>query len=216
MQVQQNRKKTTKGSKSAQSDLNNPLSSQTQDQSQQQTAGNHQKWQENQEYTNLVVNEEKIEEFKSYSCSYQAQNLSLLLKVAEDHSKNSNRRELNIFCKDTAGTAQVLLESGKQLRGEGGEIEAPFAEEVQNQHLTGLLHKIDEYKRRIQSSNNFEIELGTYITPVGKLNRNHEDSVREPFELELEIKKRLLHPDSDLKVLLLTGEAGVGKSSFCK
>ena len=106
--------------------------------------------------------------------------------------------------------------SGHQLRGGGGDNENISTEEVQNQQLKGLLHKIDEYKRKIQGGRHFENELGTYMKPLGKLNRNYEDSMREPFELELELKKRLLNSDSDLKVALLSGEAGIGKSSFCK
>ena len=103
------------------------------------------------------------------------------------------------------------------MRGGGKSEEETSTKEVQDKHLTSLLHKIDEYKRKIQSCDNFENKLETYIKPLGKLNQ-HEDSVREPFELELEVKKILLSSDSSTEpqVLLLTGEAGIGKSSFCK
>ena len=113
MQVHQNRKKAAKASKSAQRDPKNPLSSLTQGQSQQQTAENHEKLQQSQKFTNLGMNVEKIEEFKSDSGSCQAQSISHVQKVLNTHSQTSHIR-VDISCTDATETEQILLESGRQ------------------------------------------------------------------------------------------------------
>mgnify|MGYP000856791752 FL=1 len=217
MQSQQSRPKIAKCSKSAQRDLKSALGGITQDQSGSQNAGNHYKPKKNEEFTNLRLNGEKIEEFERHSCSYQVQNMSHLSKITELRSKYSNTREDHISPKNTAEDGQILLESAKQLRG-GGENEETSMKEAQAQHLTSLRKKIDDYKIKFRNEKDFEKEFPTYIKPLGKLAHSHEDSENEVFELEFEIKKRLLNSDSasDPQVLLLTGEAGIGKSLFCK
>ena len=218
----QNRKSIEKTAKSSSKydrrDLKTPLGSFTQDQIQPQPAENYQHPLESEKFTNLGMNGKKLEEFESPHRPCQAQNISHLPKITELRTKHSDRRDEDISPQYPAESTHLLLASDRQLRG-GGKSEGTSKKEAQDKHLTSLLHKIDKYKIKIQGDTNFETELETYIKPLGKPDLNHEPLaclVREPFELELEIKKRLLDSESDLKVLLLTGEAGIGKSSFCK
>ena len=201
MQNQKSSKKTAKSSLTcAQRDLKHPLISLTQCQGQLQTVGSSQKPLKSSKFTNLSIKGENMEQLESPHCGSQAQHPTHLLKVIEPHLKHSNTRVEGISSKYTAESTRIFLKLGEQLRG-GGDPEETLAKEAQNQHLTSLLHKIDEYRTKIQNGKNFENILGTYI---------------KPFELEFEIKKRLLNSDATLKVVLLTGGSGIGKSTFCK
>ena len=144
MQKQNLSKNTAKCSKSSQRDFNSPLGGMTQDQSLLKTAGNRQNWQKSQEFTNLGMNVKNLREFESQHRSYHAQNISHLPKITELRTKHSDRRIEDISPHHPAESAQLLLESDRQLRGGGKSEEETSTKEVQDKHLTSLLHKIDE------------------------------------------------------------------------
>ena len=101
-----------------------------------------------------------------------------------------------------------------KIRGGGRSKSKNESNKQEASPLHGLLEKIDLYKRRIQDDLSLQNEFSLYIEPLGKyssLDRTHVDI--EPFELEPEIKKSFLSPDSHCRALLLTGG---GNSLFCR
>ena len=76
-----------------------------------------------------------------------------------------------------------------------------------------LSNKINQYRMKIKYDNKKQTESNLFVEPFGKPCSNV-DSI--PLDLTIEIYKQLLDSDSKLKVLLLTGEVGGGKTFFCK
>ena len=148
-------------------------------------------------------------------------------KTAHDHSEKIQTNSNTIRNKQLSHQSEEFMHSKMDL-GETGErsqnlinithqlTDGRQEEAINNEQLASLLSKIEEYKMKIQSRKDFESGLELYIKPLGKLNFKAEDVDQESFELEFEIKKRLLASDSELRMLLLSGEAGIGKTLFCK
>ena len=70
---------------------------------------------------------------------------------------------------------------------------------------------------RVKNDKKRQAELDLYVEPLGELcfsNSTGPGSILT--EPAFEIYKQFLSSDSKLKVMLLTGEAGVGKTLFCK
>ena len=88
--------------------------------------------------------------------------------------------------------------------------------EVQNEHIFSILTKTSEYIKKNRADKHYDDEQNLYIEPLGRKSSSTSDSNLDLFDLATEIKKRLLDYESELKLLLLSGEVGVGKTSFCK
>ena len=114
---------------------------------------------------------------------------------------------------ERVSNARLINEHIQQLRG--GRNEELVVETLDN-HVSSLLDKIAKHRMRIQNENRLTIELKFYIEPLAKALCNSIDIDLEPSELTFEIQKRFLDPSSVAKVLLLTGEAGIGKTLFCR
>ena len=119
------------------------------------------------------------------------------------NSLNNGPRAINFVCTEN------------HSRGGGDEKRKSF-EEIGDESILSLLEKINRYIRKIQTETSYQDERHIYIEPLGKNSSSKNDIDSELFELATETKKRLLDPESDLKVLLLTGEVGTGKSLFCE
>ena len=88
---------------------------------------------------------------------------------------------------------------------------------VHNSDSLIVKEKINNYKKKMKSEVcEDDNESALYIEPLGRYFENNDDSDIEPIELLYEIQKGLLSSDSKLKVMLLTGEACVGKTLFCR
>jgi len=107
------------------------------------------------------------------------------------------------------------------LRGGGGE---GFTEKSQKSVYSELSDKLNRYKEKVLNDLALEKELSLYIEARAKSNNgaaatdHHDDNKdKESFELALDIRKNFLNNhDPASKVLILTGDAGIGKSFFCK
>mgnify|MGYP000917514547 FL=1 len=101
-----------------------------------------------------------------------------------------------------------------QLRG-GGDSENNASDD----NYSTLINKFNRYKEKRLNDSSLDTGLQLLIEPYAK---SHllQDSLcsndTESSELTLNLRKRFLNPFGTSKVLLLTGEAGVGKSFFCK
>ena len=62
---------------------------------------------------------------------------------------------------------------------------------------------------KILDDKSLDKELNLYVEAQGK---QSSDVDSEPFEVTYGIQKHLLGPESKLRVLLLTGQAGIGKT----
>ena len=104
-----------------------------------------------------------------------------------------------------------------------------------NSEYRGLLIKLEQYKERVLSKNNDERELRLYIEPLTRSKDhkfpelNDEDTKHkernrplpvytEPLDPLKDLRKQFLTSDKTIRsqVLLLTGQAGSGKSVFCR
>ena len=103
-----------------------------------------------------------------------------------------------------------------EIRTRGAGNQAEETGETKNYSLLGLLDKISQYKMRIQNDNRYEDELNLYVEMLGKLSINPKFIDSEPAELTFCVKKHFFGSESTLRSLLLTGEAGIGKTLFCK
>ena len=174
---------------------------------------NEQNSSENRDFMDLGVSKENSEESREHGFTSEMKSLSCDLETSEFDSNRIGKplkdlKTLIPLKSDKSGRYNLFIDDN-QLRGGGNETEAfngPTEEAQSDQIAASLYFKIEEYKEKIKSNSNLERELEFYIKPLGKLK----------VELEYEIQKRLLNPDSELKVLLLSGEAGIGKSLFCK
>ena len=96
-----------------------------------------------------------------------------------------------------------------QLRGGGGN---------ENDEEAGLIAKIIQYKENLKQDNSLEEDFKLYIKPTGSTNicKTKKNSSLKVLDLAFDIYKNFLNNSSSEKVLLLMGEAGIGKSLFCK
>ena len=151
----------------------------------------------------------------------------------KDWKKHAMKNDKNISLRDIGSLHSGLIKSKNndwmkkthmndysQLRGGGEENKEAEEETMNNTSNSDILRiseKISAYKKKIQSEVEHEMDPDLYIEPNGKYaNSGHTDLNPEPFELAFQIQKLMLNFDSKLKVLLLTGKAGIGKSIICK
>ena len=78
-----------------------------------------------------------------------------------------------------------------------------------------LVHKIDAYIEKINNDRSYQRDLSLYIETRAMIHQYDAEN-NESFELLYDVHKNFLSANSDAKVLLLTGNPGVGKSLFCK
>ena len=115
----------------------------------------------------------------------------------------------------TSSRTGTCLSYEYQSRG-GGNMTRGKPGEIENEHINGLWEKVKNYIQRVRNTMSSEDETKIYIEPLGWNSSSPSDSDSDIFELATETTKRLLDHESDLKVLLLSGEFGVGKTLFCK
>ena len=81
-----------------------------------------------------------------------------------------------------------------------------------SEDFSGLIVKLRNYSKRVLEESDLQQKFRYYIQTRGR----YTSKETEPFELSFEIKTKFLKQESDAKVLLLTGESGIGKSYFCQ
>ena len=105
------------------------------------------------------------------------------------------------------------------LRG-GGETDINVGNESEKKSLLGLIDKIQTYKQKVKQNMLFEKEFEYYVEPKAKiipsLAERFDDTDENIRELAIDMQKRFLNQDSRARLLLLTGEAGIGKTLFCR
>ena len=116
------------------------------------------------------------------------------------HSKTFQRRQKFL----NENTIHKRDDATHSLRGGG--------EEAQNEVYCSLISKIAGYKLQIKNDKLLEKELKLYIPT--RAQKVAQDS--EPFELAYQIRNEFLNSEAAAKILLLRGEAGSGKSFFCR
>ena len=136
------------------------------------------------------------------------------------HKRLKNRSPGDVdFNGNKVSTPKYLKESNSLLKRNeiysrgGGRGEVKSEGITNNQILLELLDKINQYKMRMLNNKSFDKELNLYVEVQGK---QSSDVDSESFEVTFGIQKHLLGPESKLRVLLLTGEAGIGKTLFCR
>ena len=97
---------------------------------------------------------------------------------------------------------QASLATVAERRG-GGDVE-------ENGNIKGLSNKLKQYRAKVVKDEQLERELEFFVETRGS---NHQEE--ESFELALKLKKTLLDTET-AKLAVLTGEAGIGKSFFCR
>ena len=100
-----------------------------------------------------------------------------------------------------------------------------------NSEYRDLLMKLEEYKEKVLSKNNDEREINLYIEPLTRsedrcyvelkddnVECKESSSDTEPLDLLKDLRKQFLTSNKTIEpqVLLLTGQAGSGKSVFCR
>ena len=109
----------------------------------------------------------------------------------------------------------VMHWDGVQTRGgNGGQV--TNSKETKKETLLGLIEKIKQYKMKVQDDKNLENQLKKYVEMNAKFYVDSKDSDSKAFEVTYGVNKHLLSSESKLRVLLLTGGAGIGKTLFCK
>ena len=130
--------------------------------------------------------------------------------TARLHKKlNRSPEDADYSCKKLTTFGENKCEASLLKRNE---IYSRGGKGSENQILIGLLDKINQYKMKILNDKSFENELNLYVDPLGK---HSSDADSEPFEVTFGVQNYLLSSESKLRVLLLTGEAGIGKTLFC-
>ena len=154
-------------------------------------------------------------------CDLSKRNEKLI--CSESMRFNDNDDATDQLGKYPKGKIKVLKNDTHRRRGGGrdGEavengIQVESIIDTNESQLADILSKIDQYKKRVLNDNKFENELYFYIDMLGKYSQDNHTANIYPFEVEYEVKKRLLNPNSESKVLLLAGEAGIGKTILCK
>jgi uncharacterized protein YjbI with pentapeptide repeats len=112
-----------------------------------------------------------------------------------------------------------------QLRG--GFPQGDYEESSDVNH-SELLAKFQQYQQKILNDSTLERELNLFIEVLatripanqdhGRANDKSRSDENQPSELSFDIRRHLLSCEGseDSKILLLTGQAGSGKSLFCK
>mgnify|MGYP000875849538 FL=1 len=88
-----------------------------------------------------------------------------------------------------------------------------------NTDISELLAKLRRYQNKILADETLTRQLALYIDPLTKSDPVCDNIEESRFcELSFDVKKHFLYSEDreTPKVLLLTGEAGIGKSFFCK
>ena len=112
--------------------------------------------------------------------------------------------------------SRIVVEYASSLRGGGDEKESTKSDG--NVDYSGLYNKLCKYKQQILSDNSLDNEYSLYVEPLVHSHHSITNSTHEVFELDFYIRTNFLgpHGDTELKVLLLIGPVGIGKSLFCK
>lgn len=112
--------------------------------------------------------------------------------------------------------SRFYVKHASSLRGGGEEKEN--TQNSENLDYSGLYSKFCKYKDKVLRDTSLENEFNLYVEPLVHSHHSLTKSKHEVFELDFDIRTKFLgpHDDVELKVLLLTGAVGIGKSLFCR
>ena len=117
---------------------------------------------------------------------------------------------------------EVSMQMADPFIGKAAKLHKDFSESLTSDkdytlgvNISELLAKFQQYQEKVLNDAELEQELNLFVEP---LTSYHDSATGENrlLELSYETKRRLLNCENSSKILLLTGQAGSGKSFFCQ